>query len=105
MVNVTGFANFVDNSKGNLPDVHINTSGVFSEMWKSMPPELINKISLLLDIGKWVLAAFLVYLLLKIIFQLIKLRDSSNLASIATNTKEINSKIDEILHKKKNEKK
>ena len=105
MVNTAGFADFVDNAKTNLPDVTINTSGVFSEMWKSMPPELVHKISLLLDIGRWVLAAFLIYLLLKIIFQLVKLRDSSNLASIAVNTKEINSKLDDLLHRKKNEKK
>ena len=102
MANLAGFADFEGNVS--LPNIEINTSGVFSELWKSMPPELVQKISSLMDIGKIVLIVLLIYFLIKIILLLMKLRDSSNLSVIATNVKEINSKVDSILHKKKIEK-
>ncbi|MEK6846608.1 MAG: hypothetical protein AABY16_00405 [Nanoarchaeota archaeon] len=92
-LNVTGFAT-------DKIDVDINSSELLAGVWQSLPPEILQKFSLMLDIGKWVLIAVLAYFIIKIIFQLMKITDSANIAAIAVNTKNINAKIDALMHKK-----
>ena len=94
-LNATGFADYVDNV-----EVEVNSSELFAEVWESLPTEILQKISLMLDIGKWVLIAILSYIIIKIIFQFMKVRDSANIAAIAINTKTINAKLDALIHKK-----
>ncbi len=104
MADITGFADFVDGVNVSLPEVNINTSSILSEMWKAMPPELLQKILFMLELGKWILIAILAYIIIKIIFQLLKIRDSANIAAIAINTKNISAKIDSLIHKKSEKK-
>ena len=104
MADITGFADFVDGVNVSLPKVEINTSGLFSEMWRAMPPELLQKLSFMLELGKWILIAILAYVAIKIIFQIMKVRDSANIAAIAVNTKNISAKIDSLIHKKSEKK-
>lgn len=72
----------------------INVGDVISEFVKSMPPEVINKISLFLTIGTYVLVVLFIYVIVKIIKQIMSMEDSKNIKIIAKNTKEINSKLD-----------
>src|SRR3989344_8885188 len=93
-LNVTGFADYADNVQ-----VDVNSSDLFATAWQSLPPEILQKFSFMLNIGSWVLIAVLTYIIIKIIFQFMKIRDSANLAAIAANTKTINAKLDALIHK------
>ncbi len=73
---------------------NINVQDVVSAFVKSMPPEIIQKLNLLLTIGIYVMVATFVYIIIKIIRQIIGMKDSKNIRIIAENTKEINSKIE-----------
>ncbi len=81
--------------------VDINSSEIFAGVWNSLPPEMWQKINFMMEIGKWILVATLAYLIIKIIFQFMKIKDSANLATIALNTKNMNAKIDALMHRKK----
>ncbi len=100
MAGTTGFADFVDGTNVSLPEIKINSSEIFANAWQSLPPEVWQRVYLLMDIGKWVLIAILVYIIIKIIFQIMKISDSANIAAIAVNTKNINAKLDSLIHKK-----
>lgn len=102
MVDITGFADYVENVTGNveLPDISVNTSEIMSTFWDSLPPAVLQKIDFILLLSKYVLIALLVYLIIKIVYCLLKFRDSRNLALIARQTREINTKLDSIIHKK-----
>lgn len=91
-LNVTEFA---DKVNVQLPDV--NSSQLFANAWNSMPPELLAKLELMLDIGKWVLIAILLYFGVKIIYHIIKFNDSKNMAILAENSKQNNKKIDILI--------
>ena len=80
----------------------LNSSEIFSSAWSSLPPELLDKMNLLFTIGKVILILTLLYLVIVIIVQLMKFRDSSNLSIIAKQTTEINEKLSLLLeHKSK----
>ena len=102
MVNVTEFADYATNvtSGVEISDISVNTSAIFSDIWKSLPAPLLAKWYLIADISVYILIAVLVYFIIKIIYQLFKFRDGKNIAVIAEQTREINTKLDELLHKK-----
>ena len=91
-VNVTEFA---DKVNVELPDV--NSSELFANAWSAMPPELLAKIELMLDIGKWVLIAAIVYLGVKIVYHIFKFNDGRNMAILAENSKQNNKKMDILI--------
>ena len=107
MVDIRSFAQKLSLNDSGLPDdigIEINSSELFANAWQSLPPELLAKINILLNIGKWILIAILAYIVIKIIYQLVRFRDGKNLKIIAKNVREINSKMDLFIHKKSEKK-
>ncbi len=90
----------VDVSSAGQIGFNLNSSEIFDGMWKSLPPEMWQKIDFMMSLGKWILIATLVYLIVKIIFQFKKIKDSTNLSAIALNTKNMNTKLDALMHRK-----
>ncbi len=72
---------------------YIDVKEIASAFIESMPPEIIQKLNLFLTIGTYVLLSTFVYIFIKIIREIIGMKDSKNLKIIAENAKEINSKI------------
>ena len=71
----------------------INMRDAVSELVNALPPEVMNKIYLFFTIGTYVLVAIFVYIIVKIIRQIIAMKDSRNIRIIAENAKEINAKL------------
>ena len=78
---------------------------VFQNLWESMPQEILDKINLLISLGKYALIGFIVYLVFLVVRQLIKFRDSRKLTLISKDIHEINKKLDLIIASKKVNKK
>ena len=74
--------------------VNITGKDIIESLIAQLPPEVFSKISRFLDIGTYILIAIAVYLTLKIIRQILGMRDSKNLKIIANQVKEINLKLD-----------
>ncbi len=51
----------------NFPEIDINTSDIYNSIWNSIPKEFLDKINLLLNIGKIVAILIIVYFALLII--------------------------------------
>ncbi len=69
--------------------LNLSLSDVGGQFWKSMPPELLSKLSFILDIVKVIFIVWLIYLVFVIIGKIMKLRDSRNIARIERNVEEI----------------
>lgn len=72
---------------------YIDVKDIISAFIESLPPEIIQKLNLFLTIGIYVMVATFIYIIIKIIREIIGMKDSKNIKTIAENTKEINSKI------------
>ncbi len=85
----------VDSVKNDTLNVvpNINVKDIVLAFIESLPPEIIQKLNLLLTLGIYVMLAVFIYIVIKIIREIIGMKDSKNIKIIAENTKEINSKI------------
>lgn len=79
----------------------INSSEIGTNILASLPPELLQSASSLMNIFKAIGIAFLVYIIFLIISLLFKWRESSKLKKIANNVEEINKKMDILVKKAK----
>ena len=74
-------------------DGGINTSELYSGFWNSIPPELLDKINFMLDIGLIILVVWLVYigalLLIKLISLFFGTKESRKLGRISEQLDEI----------------
>ncbi|MEK6850437.1 MAG: hypothetical protein AABX85_02600 [Nanoarchaeota archaeon] len=89
----------------NASDFVAQEQNLVSSIWQSMPNYLSDKITLLFDIGKILLIIIIIYFIIKIISQIIKLKDSRNLSKIANQVSEINQKISSFLERQKSKEK
>lgn len=90
----------VDVSSTGQLGFNFNSSEIFAGVWNSLPPEMLQKINFMMELGKWILIATLIYIIVKIIFQFMKINDHTKLAEIASNTKNICAKLDVSAHRK-----
>ena len=80
----------------NIRDI-IDPSELFAGFWESMPPELFDNISFILNLGKYLIILFLIYVIFLIIRQLLKMMQGKRLKVIVKNVVEINKKLDYIV--------
>ena len=76
----------------------ISPEELFEGFWNSMPPELFNSFLLITELIKYVLIAFLIYIIISIILKLF-LSDRKKLKKINKNVSEINNKLDSLIRK------
>lgn len=81
-----------NSTKETIANVSVNE--IISAFVQSIPQEVFDKWSLFLTIGTYVLLAIFVYVVIKIIRQIIGMKDSRNISIIAEQAKEINSKLE-----------
>ena len=74
-------------------ELDINQTEILTSIWSSLPPEVFNRIILLLDITKWLLIAWIVYLLISLIVKILSLRNTKLLSSIEHAVTDINIKL------------
>lgn len=78
-----------------MVDVSLN----MSELWESMAPAVIDRLSPLISIFKAVGIAVLIYVIFLIIRALFRWRTVSKIGKIAKNVGEINEKLDILISK------
>jgi hypothetical protein len=94
------------------PNVSLNVSQVvsseiteaFKQALAGLPGSVSSNIIFLINLGKAIGIAILVYIIFLIIRSISQIRISSRIKSIAKNVEEINSKLDSIVGKKGSEK-
>lgn len=84
-----------------ISDFGLNKSEIFSSLWNSLPPELLNKFYVITEILIAVLVAGLIYIILLFFIKLIGVIWGSR---EARNLKKVNGKLDEIISLMKKEK-
>ena len=93
--NISDLENF-DLGDLSIGDI-IDPSELFAGFWESMPPELFDNISFILNLGKYLIILFLIYIIFLIIRQLLKIAQGKKLKVIVKNVVEINKKLDYIV--------
>lgn len=73
--------------------LNFSVQDLASSFWNSAPPEIIEKIALLLNLGKFLAILIVIYFIIIIISRLLNWRDSFNISKIAKNTEEIKENI------------
>jgi len=84
----------------NLTDSFIQNPGGIANIVQALPQQLIDKLSLLIDIGKILAIITIVYFIILIISKIWGMRDSRNIRKIATSVAEINSKLSILTEKR-----
>lgn len=81
----------------------LNASDVASNLWESMKPLLLDKVSPLVTIFKAVGIAILIYVAFLIIRALFRWKSTVNIGKISKNVQDINNKLDLLIGKNKKE--
>ena len=74
---------------------NIDTKSIFEGFWNATPPEF----SLIITLTKYLLIAFLVYVIISIIVKLFSLGSGRKLKSIGNNVAQINEKLNLLIEK------
>lgn len=76
----------------------INNTEILADLWSSAPADFINSIGFIINIGKAISIAILVYVIFLIVGYVIKIIHSLRVKSIEKNVAEINVKLDRLVN-------